>query len=138
MGPQIVITYPGTDPGFRDENPATSHLSYGTTINRIRRFHLVFFNDRLQLLIQNIPPPCRHLAMPVTKIRGNSDTLRVYNIYTSRLIDNRQVKKVNTCGIEVGTILTSFRNTVNTKTPIAGARKAQQFPRISMYLMMAE
>jgi hypothetical protein len=44
------------------------------------------------------------------------------------LIDNRHAKKANKCGIEGGTTLTSFRNLINTKTPITVARKAQQFP----------
>jgi hypothetical protein len=34
----------------------------------------------------------------------------------------------NTCGTGGATALSSFRNTVNTKTRIAVARKAQQFP----------
>jgi hypothetical protein len=37
-----------------------------------------------------------------------------------------------------GTALTLFRNTAHTKTPIAAARKAQQFPQISIHLMMAK
>jgi hypothetical protein len=47
-------------------------------------------------------------------------------------------KKNNTCGIEGGTTLTSFKNTVNTKTAIVIMQKAQQLPLISVYLMMAE
>jgi hypothetical protein len=44
-----------------------------------------------------------------------------------------------TTGIPKKTVhVTSFRNTVNTKTRIAVTRKARQFPRISTYLMMAE
>jgi hypothetical protein len=37
-----------------------------------------------------------------------------------------------------GTTLASFKNFVKMKTPIAVAGKAQQFPRISTPLMMAE
>jgi hypothetical protein len=48
------------------------------------------------------------------------------------LIGNRHTKKDNTCGIERGTTLTSFRKL------IAVAWKAQQFPQISAYLMMAK
>jgi hypothetical protein len=44
----------------------------------------------------------------------------------------------NTYGAEGGTILTPFKNIVNATAPIAVARKAQQFPRISSHLMMAE
>jgi hypothetical protein len=44
----------------------------------------------------------------------------------------------NTCRIEGRTTLTSFKNTVNTKTPITVAWMAQEFPRISRYLMMAK
>jgi hypothetical protein len=43
----------------------------------------------------------------------------------------------NTCGIGVDT-LTSFKNTINMKTRIAVARKAQKFLRISTHLMMAK
>jgi hypothetical protein len=46
--------------------------------------------------------------------------------------------RVNTCGTEGETTLTSFRNTVNTKTRIAVARKAEQLPPISAHLMIAE
>jgi hypothetical protein len=44
----------------------------------------------------------------------------------------------NTCGIEGETTLTSFKNTVNTKTPITVAQMAQQFCQISRYLMTAK
>jgi hypothetical protein len=44
----------------------------------------------------------------------------------------------NICGTGGGTTLNSFRNTVNKKTPITVEQKAQQFPRISTHLMMAE
>jgi hypothetical protein len=37
------------------------------------------------------------------------------------------ISKSNTYGIEVGTTLTSFKNTVNTKTLISVAQKAQAF-----------
>jgi hypothetical protein len=40
--------------------------------------------------------------------------------------------------MEEGITLTSFRNTVNTKTRIAVAQKAQQVTTISTHLMMAE
>jgi hypothetical protein len=54
------------------------------------------------------------------------------------MIGSRHTKKHNTCDIEGGTTLTSFKNIVNTKTPIELLWKAQQFPQISVHLMMAE
>jgi hypothetical protein len=47
-------------------------------------------------------------------------------------------QKDNTCGIEGGTTLSSFKNITSTKTSIALVRKAQQFLQISAHLMMAE
>jgi hypothetical protein len=44
----------------------------------------------------------------------------------------------NIFGIEEETTLTSFKNAVNTEAPITVARKAQQFPRISRHLRIAE
>jgi hypothetical protein len=44
-------------------------------------------------------------------------------------------RKTNTTGIECGTTLTSFKNIVNMKTPIAVVWKAQQLPQISMHQM---
>jgi hypothetical protein len=44
----------------------------------------------------------------------------------------------STYGVGGATTLSSFRNTVNTKTPIAVALKAKQFPRIRKHLMIAE
>jgi hypothetical protein len=58
--------------------------------------------------------------------------------HTAHLIDNRHARKDYAYVIGGGTALTSFRNIVNMKTPISVARKAQQFPRISTHLMMAE
>jgi hypothetical protein len=54
------------------------------------------------------------------------------------LIGNRHTKKDNTCGIEGGAALTSFKNNVNIKTPMALSRKTEQFLLISTRLMMAE
>jgi hypothetical protein len=56
----------------------------------------------------------------------------------AHLIDNRYTKRANTCGIEGGTILTSFENIVNMKTPNAVTNKAQQFLQIPVHLTMAE
>jgi hypothetical protein len=62
-----------------------------------------------------------------------------HNIHTANLIDNMHTKKEKTtCGIQGGTTLTPFRNIIKTKTPIAVARKAEQFLGISTHLMMAE
>jgi hypothetical protein len=56
------------------------------------------------------------------------------------MYDDRQqaYQKDNTCGIEGGTTVASLRNIVNMKTPVAVAQKVQQFPRISVHLMMVE
>jgi hypothetical protein len=59
-------------------------------------------------------------------------------MHTAHLIGNRHTKKDNTYGIEGETTLTSFKNIINMKTPIAVARKAQQFPRISAHLKMPD
>jgi hypothetical protein len=60
------------------------------------------------------------------------------NTHTAYLIGNRHPKKDNTCGIEGGTTMTSFRNTVHMRTPITVVQKAQQYHRISTHLMMAK
>jgi hypothetical protein len=60
------------------------------------------------------------------------------NIQTAHLIGNRHTKKDNTCGVEGGIMLTSFKYAINVKTPITVAQKAQQFARLSTRLMMAE
>jgi hypothetical protein len=49
------------------------------------------------------------------------------NIHTAHLIDSRHIKKNNTCGTEGGTTLTSLRNILKTKIPIAVAQKAQLY-----------
>jgi hypothetical protein len=65
--------------------------------------------------------------------------IEVNNIHTANMIGNTHTKeRDDTCGIEGGTALTSFRNTANTERPITGARKAHNSPRISTHLMMAE
>jgi hypothetical protein len=53
-------------------------------------------------------------------------------------MDSKHIKKYNTCGREGENTLILFRNILNMKTPIAVVQKAQQFPRISTHLMMAE
>jgi hypothetical protein len=52
--------------------------------------------------------------------------------------DDIHAKKYDTCSIDRGTTLTSFRSTVNTKTLVAVVQKAQQIRRISAHLMMAQ
>jgi hypothetical protein len=59
---------------------------------------------------------------------GTRWVIMLYNVHSAHLISNRHTKKDNTCGIEGGTTMSSFRNNLNMKTPIAVARKAQQFP----------
>jgi hypothetical protein len=54
------------------------------------------------------------------------------------MIGSRHTKKDNTCDIEGETTLTSFKNMVNMKTSIALLQKTQQFPQISVHLVMAE
>jgi hypothetical protein len=51
---------------------------------------------------------------------------------------NRHTKKDNTCGTGGGPTLTSIKNTVNMKTLIVAAQKAQHFPQISLHLMTAK
>jgi hypothetical protein len=44
----------------------------------------------------------------------------------------------NTCGIVGESTVTSLKNIINLKTPTTVTRKTQQFPQISMRLIMAE
>jgi uncharacterized membrane protein len=57
---------------------------------------------------------------------------------TAHLIGSRHTKKRQYLWHKRRTTLTSFKNTVNMKTPFAVPWKVQQFPQITMHLMMAE
>jgi hypothetical protein len=57
-----------------------------------------------------------------------TDFQELYFYHTPYLIDIRHTKKDHTCCREGGTTITSFKNIVNTETPITVAQKAQQFP----------
>jgi hypothetical protein len=58
-------------------------------------------------------------------------------MHAAHWMGNRSTKEAYSCGIEGGT-KTSFTNTVNMKTPIALARKAQSSHKFHSALMMAE
>jgi hypothetical protein len=64
----------------------------------------------------------------IALLLGTRWVIMLYNVHNVHLISNRHTKKDNTSGIEGGTTLTSFRNILNMKTPVAVAKKAQQFP----------
>jgi hypothetical protein len=86
-----------------------------------------------------------HLTLSRSSLYG---TIRIYflfclpsamdNARTALRTDNRHARKDSTCGIDGATALTSFREFISTKTPIAEARKALQFHRVSTPLMMVE
>jgi hypothetical protein len=69
-------------------------------------------------------------------------TLTIYNLnvfFGEEILTQFRITyyRDNTCGVEGGTTSASFRN-INTKTPIAVAQEAQQFPHISTHVMVAK
>jgi hypothetical protein len=106
--------------------------------------HEMRWNSRELLCLQHYCDPCFHIynVFKLSQCSSSSSVTCIVFLYvrhlTTHLIDNRHTKKTQYMWHRRRSTLTSFKNIVNMKTPIAVKRKAQQFPRISAHLMMAE
>jgi hypothetical protein len=98
---------------------------------------LLYLCILLQLVLEFIFQFCLLSTMQQYKLTPFLNSSLQY-IHTAHLIDNRNTKKDNTCGIDGGTTFTSIKNIVNMKTLIVQAQKVQHFPQISVHLRMAE